>query len=82
MMSYFRTKIEPKPKPKESPEIDVSFDIDDAIQKVGKPNRSEKWRDREAIVAREMQKQGFSQSQIGKYLGYSRSTVKRRLNRR
>jgi DNA invertase Pin-like site-specific DNA recombinase len=81
-MNPFRTKIEPRTKPKERPEIDVSFDIDDAIQKVGRPICSEEWKNREAVIAREMQEQGFSQSQIAEYLGCSRSTVKRRLRRR
>ncbi|MHA2163002.1 MAG: sigma factor-like helix-turn-helix DNA-binding protein [Candidatus Thorarchaeota archaeon] len=35
----------------------------------------------EAVIAREMQEQGFSQAQIAEYLGCSRSTVKRRLRR-
>ncbi|MHA2143518.1 MAG: sigma factor-like helix-turn-helix DNA-binding protein [Candidatus Thorarchaeota archaeon] len=80
-MNLFRTKIEPKSKPNGSPELDLSFDMDDAIQKVGRPICSKEWRDKEAVIAREMQVQGFSQSQIAEYLGCSRSTVKRRLER-
>lgn len=80
-MNPFRTKIEPRTKPEESPEIDVSFDIDDAIQKVGRPICSKEWKDKEALIAIEMQEQGFSQSQIAEYLDCSRSTVKRRLTR-
>jgi DNA invertase Pin-like site-specific DNA recombinase len=80
-MNLFRTKIEPRPKPEESPNKAVSFDIDDAIQKVGRPICSDEWKDREALIAKEMKEQGFSQSQIAEYLGCSRSTVRRRLKR-
>ncbi|MHA2143451.1 MAG: helix-turn-helix domain-containing protein [Candidatus Thorarchaeota archaeon] len=80
-MNLFRTKIEPKANREESPETEVLFDIDKAIEKVGRPNCSEKWKDREAVIAREMRKQGFSNSQIAEYLGYSLSTIKRRLRR-
>jgi hypothetical protein len=54
-MNLFRTKIEPKSKPNGSPELDLSFDMDDAIQKVGRPICSKEWRDKEAVIAREMQ---------------------------
>jgi DNA-binding NarL/FixJ family response regulator len=77
-----RISIEPRKDPRESPRIEVLFNLDDAIKKVGKPNCSEKWKDKEAVIAREMRKQGFSCTQIAEYLGYSISTVKRRLRRR
>ncbi|MHA2264755.1 MAG: HTH domain-containing protein [Candidatus Thorarchaeota archaeon] len=91
-MNLSRTKIEPdlklirtlngaRKKPEDRPDVEVSFDIDDAIQKVGRPICSEKWKDKEAVIARKMQEQGFSQSQIAEYLECSRSTVKRRLRR-
>jgi DNA-directed RNA polymerase specialized sigma24 family protein len=82
MMSFKRAETERRKNLAESPRIEVLFDLDDAIEKVGKPSNSKKWRDREAVIAREMQKQGFSQPQIAEYLGCSRSTVKRRLLRR
>lgn len=51
------------------------------LGEIGRANCSKKWKDREAVIAREMQRQGFSQAQIADYLGCSVSTVKRRLKR-
>ncbi len=81
-MNLMRTETELRKKSAESRKVEVLFNPDDAVRKVGKPSCSEKWKDREAVIAREMQHQGFSQAQIAEYLGCSVSTVKRRLDRK
>jgi DNA invertase Pin-like site-specific DNA recombinase len=80
-MNLFRTITVPRKNAEKRTNIKVSFDMDDARKKVGEPRNSKKAKEKESAIAREMQKRGFSHSQIAKYLGYSVSTIKRRLGR-